>query len=675
MTRIQFLSAERPSRISKALARALADAGHHIPYMTVREAVAEMYGYRNWNDLLAQVGKQAPSPYDQDLDSLEAEARRSIFVARLADLLSLPREVAALVVDQVGPTSRAKRSLPKPRESWDIIARRISAGLAARASEIRPMNSSDATGVFVALKPEIRMHDFILSVTNQGEVEFWTGHDLQIDNRSSDFGRILHMAGLAASSDEQAHLPSPAPLLNTVSRLDPDALHLLRATPTFSVAAYRLAKASPLNGPIRETVSSYPLLGNVFESRARREDIGQIAEDEPTSDANPVEAYLNQVATWVSGQWPHLEFNRANADHALRSVGALELLPKRGLSVSDIALLAFAPAAAVPKTANQLKAFMNFVDDELGLFYENRMLPAVFFDAFGKTSGYDWAKLLGQRAKSQRTSLLSAIEEDIGGTVGRALALELGMNPLALSDNEASIEIGERLTRRVCERRGYLELSGVMKAWDEISYDDIESDDDACRAMYCALSTTKLLPEELSGLSAADLVGKLGLTIRDIVDPEEGLIVNKNVFHKLAVGNLTFQAVMGQHGPYITAISNFRSIGDVPLGDAPEIHLTEGANRGPKGWYICKYDKNQPRISLLGLTADQIRLVASEFAIPISHQPYLHEHFMTSPCFERLLEWVSRRPELAASFADCEFHHLPGLFGAIANAQAASRAL
>lgn len=125
--RIHFVSDERPTRVAKSLRKHLAALGHMFPFTTVREATAVMYGYRNWNDLRAQVGSAPASPADQDSDASVVAERRLAFVDALVSKLAIPRDRAEAAIDAVGPMSRRRIGTPDI-DTLDINAIPLEAG-------------------------------------------------------------------------------------------------------------------------------------------------------------------------------------------------------------------------------------------------------------------------------------------------------------------------------------------------------------------------------------------------------------------------------------------------------------------------------------------------------------------------------------------------------------------
>lgn len=68
-----------------------------------------MFGYCSWADLLQNLGKQKPTPFDAFVDPEVVAARRTRYISILVDF-GVSRADAEEVVDEIGPTSAGRFS-------------------------------------------------------------------------------------------------------------------------------------------------------------------------------------------------------------------------------------------------------------------------------------------------------------------------------------------------------------------------------------------------------------------------------------------------------------------------------------------------------------------------------------------------------------------------------------
>ncbi len=118
--RFHVRSTDLPKAMSKRLKRRLPEMGYEIRKCAADQLLARMYGYRNWNDLLGNIGARRPDLYDQLVDPRTVAARRAHHIAVLVDWGCKPDDAAVLVdwgckpddaarlVEEIGPTSNRR---------------------------------------------------------------------------------------------------------------------------------------------------------------------------------------------------------------------------------------------------------------------------------------------------------------------------------------------------------------------------------------------------------------------------------------------------------------------------------------------------------------------------------------------------------------------------------------
>ena len=138
--------------------------------------------------------------------------------------------------------------------------------------------------------------------------------------------------------------------------------------------------------------------------------------------------------------------------------------------------------------------------------------------------------------------------------------------------------------------------------------------------------------------------------MRAIADPEEGLIVDKRIFHTFERKGLTFKARSSSEGPYVTTYRGHDQLGNVTIGAGVIGFLPHSEGDFEPGWTIRKYDFDEPRIALPRFTADDAADLAAEFPIKTSNRKLDRigrAHFKTSPSGKSFQNWIRRRPEIA----------------------------
>lgn len=150
------------------------------------------------------------------------------------------------------------------------------------------------------------------------------------------------------------------------------------------------------------------------------------------------------------------------------------------------------------------------------------------------------------------------------------------------------------------------------------------------------------------------------------------------VFHTMKIGGITLEGYASEFGPHISG-----SQGGVQIGAGEIIFLDEsrsdgGTRRKMRGFCIAKYGNfSQPRISLSGLSTQEILEVVKEFGISPSFDVldrlgipkdqdslsrYNDKMFYDSPAFQGLVKWVKKHPKLARDYAKGDAPHLPGWY-------------
>ncbi|MGB8421607.1 glyoxalase superfamily protein [Paraburkholderia sp.] len=91
-----LVSSDAAKRRAKLLRKLVNDA--QLNHQRALDITAYVYGYRNWNDLLATFDQHSPSPPDDSLSESDANERRRWQIDRLCECSGWQRELAERLV-------------------------------------------------------------------------------------------------------------------------------------------------------------------------------------------------------------------------------------------------------------------------------------------------------------------------------------------------------------------------------------------------------------------------------------------------------------------------------------------------------------------------------------------------------------------------------------------------
>ncbi len=94
---------DRMARKSKQLKKMLGTSGYDVKLTKCQALMAQMLGYRDWQELCRCAGAVETSPGDDSVDERERERRREQHIQVLLTA-GIEGEDAEMVVDAVGPT-------------------------------------------------------------------------------------------------------------------------------------------------------------------------------------------------------------------------------------------------------------------------------------------------------------------------------------------------------------------------------------------------------------------------------------------------------------------------------------------------------------------------------------------------------------------------------------------
>ena len=139
--RHHFSNDSRPKSVAKALRHEMKRHGFSLSHSTSLLLAAELYGYRNWSDLVANLSKHRQSPDDREAGAATAQNRFDHHVEVLSRH-GIDRVTARDIVLKIGPTSAGVHQSLGREELWvddaSVIAYldELAVGIATEASQV-----------------------------------------------------------------------------------------------------------------------------------------------------------------------------------------------------------------------------------------------------------------------------------------------------------------------------------------------------------------------------------------------------------------------------------------------------------------------------------------------------------------------------------------------------------
>lgn len=127
-----------------------------------------------------------------------------------------------------------------------------------------------------------------------------------------------------------------------------------------------------------------------------------------------------------------------------------------------------------------------------------------------------------------------------------------------------------------------------------------------------------------------------------------GVEMHNPVFHTLTLGNLHFEALMTDLGPYLGCRENGPLVSISPSLTVRYANKFEDMGPQDSGWWLVKY-RSEFRINLTSLNDHQAQAFAAEFGFPIdpSMGAGVPDLFNRCPAWSALVEWAKKHPKLA----------------------------
>ncbi|BCB21959.1 hypothetical protein [Bosea sp. ANAM02] len=412
----------------------------------------------------------------------------------------------------------AKPADPKA-DAWAKTVERMALGFEAMATHIRPVSDGELDGFeFWISSSQIEGRrrltsgpaeqlGFRLLTAEGGSLKMvrlpWTApgsSDAVKRDQSSFLGTALRMAGLLEDKFPKRTLEREY-IRTTLSRLDGDALSLLKAVRSYDTPAYNIARSLPADAPFRAAVEKSPMLGAILTHRAHAEMNGGAYLNDPTLSDDPIGAFAQQAADFAGHKWPGLEFDTRRARAVIEAIGNVVVLYDLGLLPWHVAFLTYAPDAALPKTPEQMKAAMGFIEAATFIFDEGFIAPGDFYRELSE-NGNDW----GIYDENGQSALwVKSLPNEIGNCVASQFLSENGIEPEA--DHNEDWGVGREIYASIGAGKGFLEALELRNKWD----DDLDA---AIPDRYSVLRE-KLLPEWAAELEVTALLARYGFSRDD----------------------------------------------------------------------------------------------------------------------------------------------------------------
>ncbi|WP_125901810.1 hypothetical protein [Brevundimonas sp. 357] len=128
-------------------------------------------------------------------------------------------------------------------------------------------------------------------------------------------------------------------------------------------------------------------------------------------------------------------------------------------------------------------------------------------------------------------------------------------------------------------------------------------------------------------------------------------------FHEAEVGGIVFVGLCNGPEPYLARMEGREALPGVSLGEPLVIHWLGAEEHQRPGFYVCKYDRRHPRISLHGLSEREVFDLADEYGITLGldvcgeGSGIPRSDFFETPAGEGLLRWSAAHPRAARKAA------------------------
>jgi hypothetical protein len=513
--RIAFSSDTRPTRISKSIKNRLEAQGLPFPYSKVREAVAAMFGYRGWNDLLSQIGKGVPSPYDDQVNAAACAERAAVFSSRLSIALDLPKGDAAEVLAAVGPMSRTGEAKPADGISAGHI-RSMASLISQRYPRISPVSSGRFSGFRIeGMIVRGRMLNVDLTTSEDGDLFYGPAGDQPHQGqqtRKDHVGNFLHDNGLARPLANGESDVSPL-VLSTLSRLDLEVLGMLRGAPSFSCDTYRIARTIPRGSAFRTQCLEYPMLAGEIERAARAGRAHGSRPDRTVIDADdPVDVFVELALDAGGTEWPLLDMpSHDHVTEVARTILRMLLVHDAGIAPLHVAFLSLGSDSGVPRSSEQLKAALSFIDANPRIFRDDGLAisPEGFFsELFGRFGG-NWLRLASYASRSEMMAV--DVADEIGTTLILAAVAEVdGLDKIPEPKGRPATRIiGRRIAFEAMHGLGYAAAGEKLARFRAMLPHLSRTSPQWADAGLAALVRSGFLPDD--GRSAVDIVDSFGM--------------------------------------------------------------------------------------------------------------------------------------------------------------------
>ncbi|WP_156447750.1 hypothetical protein [Caulobacter sp. CCH5-E12] len=136
----------------------------------------------------------------------------------------------------------------------------------------------------------------------------------------------------------------------------------------------------------------------------------------------------------------------------------------------------------------------------------------------------------------------------------------------------------------------------------------------------------------------------------------------KNVFYSTVIGGRRYFGVI--YGSDVMVCTQEGVSSYISPSMLSYLHAADNeprrvsSNVRADGWYVCKWDRNQPRFLLEGFSEADAQIFSDEFGIPIFGRFSLVRPFRSSPAGHGLARWVKEQPDRARTLGS-QSEYLP----------------
>ncbi|NTF17162.1 hypothetical protein G6L37_01795 [Agrobacterium rubi] len=531
-----FNNNSRPKSVAKALRAEMARHGFTLTHSDSLLLSAKFYHYRNWADLLANLGRQNPSHDDGLAGSAVASTRFDHHVAVLSEH-GVDTKIATDIVRKIGPTSSGTRERRGREELWinDAAVTSYLEGLAfriaAEAIDVVPQRHGTWLGfraLFENIRPgqastsweyHVRLHgnQMIFGVSDDGrsaillkeeDLDFKAAVDDRIRNRdqgSSDEWGFLD--GYPDVFDHSRQHGGAEIIQEVFSRLHTPSMRALRSAGLIREEDYEKAVASDR---VRNFLHLYPSLSDhCFWSLGLPKEYEQRGSARWIEGTDPDTALMAMLTRGNLPSGQALSRVRSVAEalrgHAVTSDG------NEFFSTEALQALTHLGPTAIPSTKSEMRHLIRCAEHVSEIIPYGMDLTRAF-DGFPGT----WKTFFEaiRRSDTHNSDSLNWWPDSFVYLISSAFGQTYGIDPSLLYDSNFSNAVLDRIGPVMMSRMSMRDIASLSKVIEahraEVAYNKEERYPSVAEADELAVLFALPMPDAYHGKSCIEILEQAG---------------------------------------------------------------------------------------------------------------------------------------------------------------------